>query len=112
MAGNALAAPFFIPGTPTVGLTTAIPSPAAAVTIFAAGSIVNCADISNPPTASGQGIGASELLYVDMVTTASATSPTSIPLSPGDRFPIRGPISTPVSVFAVTAGHKFIAVRY
>jgi hypothetical protein len=52
MAGNALAAPFFIPGTPTVGLTTAIPSPAAAVTIFAAGSIVNCADISNPPTAS------------------------------------------------------------
>ena len=77
----------------------------APVTVFAAGSIVNVADILNPPSAT-------EPLYVDLVAPALAGSATSIPLLPGQGYRVSAPITTTLSVVAATAGHAFVAVRY
>ena len=105
MAGNATAAPFSVRSTPVVGLAMSIVSANLAVTVFAANSIVNVADIENPPTAS-------EPLYIDIVTTASAGSATSFALSPGAAYRISGPITTAATAVAATSGHAFVAVRY
>ena len=105
MASTATAAPFAYRSTPVVGDATSIVTGGVAVTVFATGSIVNAADIENPPTAS-------EPLYIDIVTTASAGSATSFALSPGAAYRISGPITTAVTAVAATSGHAFVAVRY
>ena len=91
--------------TPAAGAATSIATGGTAVVVFTAGSIVNVADIVNPPTAT-------EVLYVDIVTTAAAGSATSIPLQPGQSYRVSAPIRTAVTAVAATAGHDFVAVRY
>jgi hypothetical protein len=91
--------------TPVVGAATSIATGGVAVTVFAAGSIVDVADIVNPPTAT-------EPLYVDLVHVASIGSSSSIPLQPGQSYRVSGPITTAVTAVAATSGHSFVAVRY
>jgi hypothetical protein len=93
------------PCTPAAPVASQVAEANKAVTVFDAGTIVNVADILNPPSAS-------EPLYVDLVADASAGSATSIPLQPGQGYRVSAPITTAVSVVAATAGHAFVAVRY
>ena len=102
---SALPPPFAVRSTPVVGAATSIVTGGTAVTVFPAGSIVNVADIVNPPNAS-------EVLYVDITTVAVAGSASSVPLMPGQPFHICGPLTTAVSAVAATGGHTCIAVRY
>ena len=94
-----------LPSTPVGPLAWQIATANVPVTVFAAGSIVNVADIVNPSTAT-------EPLYVDIVGPAVAGSATSIPLLPGQAYRVSTPIVTAVSAFAATAGHSFVALRY
>lgn len=98
----ALAQPATLPIGPLVS-TVAVGG--TAVTVFAAGAIFNYADIVNPPSAT-------ETLYVDITTTAVAGSGTAIPISPGRSYRVSGPIKSPVTAVAATAGHAFVALRY
>lgn len=94
-----------LPSTPAAPLVAQITTGGVPVTVFAANTIANVADIINPVTAS-------ETLFIDVVGTAAAGSATSIPLLPGQAYRVSTPISTPVSAVAATAGHSFVAVRY
>jgi hypothetical protein len=93
------------PGAPTGPLVSRVATANVPVTVFAGGSIVNVADIINPPTAT-------EPLYVDVVAPAAAGSATSVPLLPGQAYRVSSPLCTPVSAVAATAGHAFVAVSY
>ncbi len=90
---------------PIAPLTGQIAAANTAVTVFAAGSFANVADIINPANAS-------ETLYVDVVAPAVAGAATSIPLAPGQAYRVSCPIATAVTAVAATAGHSFIAVGY
>jgi hypothetical protein len=73
-----------------------------AVTVFAANTVSNGCDIVNT---------GSMVLYLDFTTTASAGSPTSIPLQPNQAYhcaiaPVGG-----VSAVAAQA-QSFVAIRY
>jgi hypothetical protein len=94
-----------LPGVPTGPLAAKIVTANVPVTIFAASSIANTADIINPPTAT-------EPLYVDVVGPATAGSATSVPLLPGQAYRVSSPLCTPVTAVAATAGHAFVAVSY
>jgi hypothetical protein len=90
---------------PTGPLTSQVATANVAVTVFAAGTIQNVADIVNPLTAT-------ETLYVDIVGSAVCGAPTSIPLAPGQAYRVSAPIKSAVTVVAATAGHGFNAVMY
>jgi hypothetical protein len=94
-----------LPGAPTGPLTSQVATANVPVTVFAGCSIVNVADIINPPTAT-------EPLYVDVVAPAEAGSATSVPLLPGQAYRVSSPLCTPITVVAATAGHAFVAVSY
>jgi hypothetical protein len=94
-----------LPSTPAAPLATQIVTANVPVTVFAAGSIVNVADILNPTSQT-------EPLYVDIVAPAAVGAPTSIPLQPGQAYRISAPVSTAVTAVAATAGHSFVAVTY
>jgi hypothetical protein len=94
-----------VPSIPAGPLASRIATAGVPVTVFAAGTIVNVADIINPSTAS-------EPLYVDLVGPALAGAPTSVPLLPGQAYRVSAPICTPVTAVAATAGHAFVAVSY
>ena len=94
-----------LPTTPSGPLASQIATANVPVTVFAAGSIINVADIMNPPSQT-------EPLYVDVAAPAAAGAATSIPLLPGQAYRISTPVSTAVTVVAATAGHSFVAVSY
>ncbi len=94
-----------LPTIPVGPLVAQIATANVPVTVFAAGRIVNVADILNPP-------GQTEPLYVDIVSPAAVGAPTSIPLQPGQAYRISAPIGTAVTAVAATAGHSFVAVTY
>ncbi len=94
-----------LPSTPVAPLTSQVATANVPVTVFAAGSVVNVADVINPSTAS-------EPLYLDIVAPAAIGSATSIPLLPGQAYRVSTPITTPITVVAATAGHAFVAVGY
>lgn len=91
-------------------ITYAAPSGSTTITLggtaqvlTAAGEIVNTLLVVNPT-------GATEVLYVDPVTTASPTGATSIPIPAGGSQAF-GAATGAVSVYAATTGHKFVALR-
>ncbi len=94
-----------LPSTPVRPLANQVASANIPVTVFAAGSIVNVADIINPTTAT-------EPLYIDIVAPALAGSATSGPLLPGQAYRVSSPITAALSAVAATAGHAFVAVSY
>ena len=69
--------------------------------------------ITNPYSATDQGIAAVEVLYVNPVTNAALQgNGTNFPLQPGQTWEIIPGQTTPTSVNAATAGHKFSVVWY
>lgn len=69
--------------------------------------------ITNPLTATEQGIPAQENLYVDFVAAATLmTSRTTTPLPPGYTLPFPANFEGEVSVNAATPGHRFSGVVY
>ena len=72
-----------LPGAPIGPLASQIATANVPVTVFAACSIVNVADIINP-----------------------------VPLLPGQAYRVSSPLRTPVTAVAATAGHSFVAVSY
>lgn len=94
-----------LPTIPAGPLAAQIATANVPVTVFAAGSIVNVADIMNPPNQT-------EPLYVDVVAPAAAGAATSIPLLPGQAYRVSAPVATAVTAVAATAGHSFVAVTY
>jgi hypothetical protein len=74
---------------------------------------VNGYYIVNPLSATDQGIGAVEPLYIDTTTTATTTaSGTNAALAPGQPFGGIFGSTTNVSVNAATSGHNFTCVRW
>ncbi len=74
---------------------------------------VNGYYIVNPLSATDQGLGAVEPLYIDTTTTATTTaSGTNAALAPGQPFGGIFGSSTNVSVNAASSGHNFTCVRW
>lgn len=97
---------------PRACTSTTIATGGTAVTVIA--GPLNGGFIYNPVSATSQGIGAAENLYVDMVATPGSTDAagigTTATLSPGQNFPlpmISGRIT--VKANAATSGHRFTA---
>lgn len=66
--------------------------------------------IVNPASPEDQGIGTAETLFVDLVSTASASEgPTTFPVQPGQYFFFPAGFDGVVSVNAATSGHRFSA---
>jgi hypothetical protein len=90
------------PVTFTAPSTAAILTANTAVTVFAAGTVSSGCDVVNT---------GSSALYLDFTTTASAGSPTSIPLQPGQSF--HCPFAPTGAVTAVASQPQpFVAIRY
>jgi hypothetical protein len=67
--------------------------------------------IVNPATAEDQGLAIVEVLYVDIVSTASlGETATTVPIQPGQYFRVPPNQTTNVSVNAASSGHKFSAI--
>ena len=101
---------------PVAGLATAVATGGTAVT--AVSGPINGGYIINPPNLAGQGIGAAEALYIDMVGTPGSTdaanngTTSSLPAT-GGTFTLP-PLATGVNVKvnAATTGHKFTVVTW
>lgn len=80
-----------------------------AVTPFAANSITNGAEITNPNNAAAS-------IFIDLVNAAQASAPgtngTTTEIAPGDSFGIPGALTTAVSINAPNAGQTFTAWKY
>lgn len=97
--------------TPVAGLVSVITTGGTAVN--AVGPNPNGGFITNPVSASDQGIATAEVLYVDPVGTAGlAGNGTTFALYPGQSWPLIPGQTTPTSVNAATSGHKFSIVRW
>jgi len=73
--------------------------------------------ITNPVTATDQGIGAAEPIYIDPTKAATLTgNGTNAAILPGQSysgpFVVAGTASATVSVNATTSGHKFTCTRW
>lgn len=69
--------------------------------------------ITNPSEAIDQGLEVAEVLWIDVMGPATlGTSPSSIPLQPGQTYTVIPGQTTDVSVSAASAGHKFSGVVY
>lgn len=102
-------------------VTLAVPRAGQITTVTTGGTAVNAIDatplngctITNPLTLGDQGIAAAEPLLVNPVTTATAAANiTTVSIPPGSSYSCIPNSNGPVSVNAVTTGHKFTVVRW
>jgi hypothetical protein len=98
--------------TPIPGLTFAVVSSGAAVTVFNANP--NGGFIQNPLLATDQGIANAEPLLVTATGDDPALSAngTTFAIQPGEKWNVIPGQTTVTKVTATTAGHKFSAVSY
>ncbi len=70
--------------------------------------------IVNPMSASDQGIGGQETLYVDPTGAPAALmeTATTVAIQPGQSYVVTPNQTTNVSVNAATSGHKFSAIVF
>lgn len=70
--------------------------------------------ITNPVTATDQGIGTAEVLYVDPVGSAGMLqgNGTVFAIQPGQSWTVIPGQTTPTYVNATTSGHKFTSVSW
>jgi hypothetical protein len=69
--------------------------------------------IVNPLLAADQGIAAAEVLFVNQVGPSDTqANGTTIALQPGQSYTVIPNTTTPVSVAALSANHKFTAVQW
>jgi hypothetical protein len=81
--------------------------------VIAVGANLNGGVITNPYTATDQGIGTAEPLYVNPVGAASTSgNGSTFALQPGQSWTIISGQTTPTSVNAATSGHKFSCISY
>jgi len=73
-----------------------------------------CIVIENPASATTQGIGAAESLFINFTSSASTSAGTSIELTPGGTyFMCAGAITTEqINVVATTTGHKYTGKEF
>jgi hypothetical protein len=95
--------------TPTPGLASVVT--AGGTPVNAIGPMPNGGFITNPASASDQGLGAAENLYIDPVGAAGLNgNGTTFVLAPGQTWTVIPGQSTPTSVNAASSGHKFSVV--
>jgi hypothetical protein len=69
--------------------------------------------IVNPISAADQGLSAAEVLYVNQVGPCDTqANGTTIALQPGQSYTVIPLTTSPVSVAALSASHKFTAVQW
>jgi hypothetical protein len=94
------------PNTSTV-VTGGVPVTA----VLAVSNGINGGYVVNPLTASDQGLGAIEPLYVNIVTNATTSgNGTTVALQAGQSFALVPGQTTAVSVNAASNGHRFTCV--
>jgi hypothetical protein len=101
-----------MPTTPVPGQVTQTgASPGVAVTVISPNQ--SGGYIVNPLSASDQGLGTAEPLYVNQVTTATdVANGTTIALQPGQSYTVVPGTTTPVTAAAPSPNHKFTAVMW
>jgi hypothetical protein len=100
------------PVTPVAGPNTFITT--GGVSVIAIFPAPNGGYITNPLSASDQGIATAETLYVDPVGSAGVlhANTTTFALAPGQTWTVIAGQTTPTFVNAATSGHKFSAVSF
>lgn len=99
------------PVTPTAGLVSQVATGGTPVTVFPAG--INGGFIQNPASATDQGLGATEPLYVNAVGAAgTAGNGTTFALAAGQTWTAIPGQTTVTSVNATSSGHKFAATYW
>jgi hypothetical protein len=97
--------------TPVAGTNVAVASsdtPVPVIPANAAGGI-----ITNPLSATDQGIGAAEPLYINPVTDPTLQgNGTTFALAPGQSWEVIPGQTTVTKANAATAGHKFTAIYW
>jgi hypothetical protein len=69
--------------------------------------------VVNPLLAADQGLTAAEVLYVNQVGPCDVqANGTTVALQPGQSYTVIPNTTTPVSVAALSANHKFTAVQW
>jgi len=97
--------------TPVIGLATQTVTAGVPVNAIAANQ--SGGYVVNPLLAADQGLGASEVLYINQVGAATvAANGTTIALQPGQSYTVIPLTTTPVSVASPSGGHKFTAVQW
>lgn len=97
--------------TPQAGEATEVVTGGNSIEVFP--GAINGGIIANPLVAADQGLGATEVLYVDPVGAAgTAGNGTTFALQPGQTWTAIPGQTTPTSVNAASSGHKFSAVRW
>lgn len=97
--------------TPVAGAAVAVATGGSAVTAINANA-KGCI-IVNPLTATDEGIGAVEPLYVNPVTTATtAGNGTTAALAPGQSWVCIPSSTAPVTINATTSGHKATVIAW
>lgn len=100
--------PILTPSAPSGSMT--LTTGGTAQNIFATNEIVHGCLISNPLSATDQGISVAENIYVSFITTAvSGGAVATTPLYPGQSLPCPGGLTTAISWIAATTGHKINA---
>jgi hypothetical protein len=96
--------------TPTAGLTSVVQVGSQAVRVANGG--INGGLITNPLSATAQGLPSPEPLFVDPVgpCTATVAGGTIFALQPGDTWTMIPGQTTPTTVNAASSGHKFVVV--
>jgi hypothetical protein len=97
--------------TPQPGLASAVATGGAAV--VAAGPTLNGIIITNPASATDQGVEPAETLYVNPVAAAGlAANGTTFAIPPGGSWTFNSGQTTNTSVNAPTSGHKFSVIVF
>jgi hypothetical protein len=98
--------------TPVAGPNTQT-SPTPGTALIAIDQNMSGGYIVNPLLASDQGIAVAEVLFVNQVTLASVVAnQTTIALQPGQSYTVIPNTTTPVTVAAQSASHKFTSVEW
>lgn len=97
--------------TPLPGLVTVVTTGGTAVVAIPANP--NGGFITNPYSASDQGLGGAEVLYINIIDGATLAGNTNtFALQPGQSWSVVPGQTTVTSVNAPTSGHKFSAVYW
>jgi D-lyxose ketol-isomerase len=98
--------------TPVAGPNTQT-SPTPGTAIIAIDQNMSGGYIVNPLNAAEQGVSAAEPLFVNQVTLAATSgNGTTVSLQPGQSYTVIPNTTTPVTVAAASANHKFTAVEW
>ena len=107
----------FTPTPPRIPANATLVAGGTAQNVFAAGEVVHGCAIVNPTTATDEGVGAAEEIWVDFTgqpaqTATGSASPTSVPVPAGYGINCPTGSTTGVSWNAATTSHRVSAYRW